>query len=219
MSIEFMGARIDLLRSDVNRSVIMIQLDRQGHRMNVLGILLAAGKGSRFDPTGASNKLLEQVAGEAVAVASARAMLAVLPTVIAVVPSEDGAVATALRATGCQVTVCPDAARGMAASLVHGVRHAPAQAWIIALADMPYVAHATIAALRDALQNGAGIAAPVMDGRRGNPVAFGARHLAELLALEGDQGARALLKAHAVTEVAVNDPGIFRDIDTAADLA
>jgi molybdenum cofactor cytidylyltransferase len=219
MSIEFMGARIDLLRFDVNRSVIMIHLDQQGQRMNVIGILLAAGKGRRFDPSGASNKLLEQAGGEAVAVASARAMLAVLPRVIAVVPSEDGAVATALRATGCEVTACPDAGRGMAASLVHGLRHAEAQAWIIALADMPYVERATIAALRGALEDGAGIAAPVMDGRRGNPVAFGARHLADLLALEGDQGARALLKAHPVTEVAVNDPGIFRDIDTVADLA
>lgn len=187
--------------------------------MNVLGILLAAGKGRRFDPSGASNKLLEQVGGEAVAVASARAMLAVLPTVIAVVPAQDGALAAALRATGCYVSACPDAARGMAASLVHGLRHAPAQAWIIALADMPYVARATIAALRGALENGAAIAVPVMDGRRGNPVGFGAVHLAELLALDGDQGARALLKTHAVTEVEVNDPGIFRDIDTAADLA
>jgi molybdenum cofactor cytidylyltransferase len=219
MSIEFMGARIDLLRFDVNKSVIMMHLDRQGQRMNVVGILLAAGKGRRFDPSGVCNKLLEQVGGEAVAVASARAMLAVLPQVIAVVPSEHGAVATALRAIGCQVSACPHAARGMAASLAHGLRHAPAQGWIIALADMPYVERATIAALRGALENGAGIAAPVMDGRRGNPVAFGALHLAELLALEGDQGARALLKVHAVTEIAVNDPGIFRDIDTAADLA
>jgi molybdenum cofactor cytidylyltransferase len=187
--------------------------------MNVLGILLAAGKGRRFDPTGARSKLLEQVGGQALAVASARAMLAVLPQVIAVVPTQDGAVAGALRATGCDVTACPDAARGMAASLVHGLRHSAAHAWIIALADMPYVERATIAALRAALENGADIAVPVMDGRRGNPVGFGAAHLAELLALDGDRGARALLKAHAVTEVAVNDPGIFRDIDTAADLA
>ncbi len=190
--------------------------------MHVVGILLAAGQGRRFDPSGRSNKLLEHAAGEQpVAVASARAMLAVLPTVIAVVPCADGGVARALRAAGCDIAVCPDAARGMAASLVHGLRHSlpQAQAWIIGLADMPYVQPATIAALRQALEQGAAIAAPVQAGRRGNPVAFSIAHLAELLTLNGDQGARALLKTHVVSEVEVHDPGIFKDIDTVADLA
>lgn len=189
--------------------------------MNVVGILLAAGQGRRFDPSGANNKLLAPLAGgEPVAVTSARAMLAVLPTVIAVVPAANGAVAAALRAIGCDVTVCPDAERGMAASLVHGLRHSlpAAQAWIIGLADMPYVERATIAALRSAVEGGAAIAAPVLAGRRGNPVAFGVAHLAELLALEGDQGARALLQTHFVNEIDVPDPGIFQDIDTASDL-
>ena len=189
--------------------------------MNVVGILLAAGRGRRFDPSGASNKLLETArGGEPVAVASARAMLAVLPKVIAVVPSSDGALARVLRAAGCEVTVCMDAERGMAASLVHGLRHSlpAAQSWIIGLADMPYVDPATISALRGALENGAAIAAPVTQGRRGNPVGFSVAHLAELLALEGDRGARALLRAHFVTELEVHDPGIFHDIDTVADL-
>lgn len=189
--------------------------------MNVIGILLAAGKGRRFDPSGNSDKLLAPLAdNEPVAVASARAMLAALPTVIAVVPSMNGGVATALRALGCEVTVCLDAERGMAASLVHGLRQSlpAAQAWVVGLADMPYVERATIAALRAALEAGAAIAAPVHAGRRGNPVAFSVVHLAELLALEGDQGARALLRAHFVTEVEVRDPGIFRDIDLPADL-
>ena len=189
--------------------------------MNVVGILLAAGQGRRFDPSGRSNKLLAPLAGVGpVAVASARAMLAVLPNVIAVVPLANGHLAQALRAIGCDVTACPDAARGMAASLVHGVRYSlpAAQAWIIGLADMPYVERATIAALRAAVEGGAAIAAPVCGGRRGNPVAFSVAHLAELLALEGDQGARAIVQAHFVTELEVHDPGIFQDIDTASDL-
>lgn len=189
--------------------------------MNLVGILLAAGKGRRFDPSGASNKLLAPLADqELVAVASARAMLAALPVVIAVVPA-DGALAAALRAAGCDVTVCADAERGMAASLVHGLRHSlpAAQAWVVGLADMPFVRSATIGALGAAIEHGAAIAAPVHAGRRGNPVAFGSAHLAALLALEGDQGARALLTTQVVTEVAVADPGIFQDIDTVADLA
>ena len=189
--------------------------------MHVVGIVLAAGQGRRFDPSGQRNKLLAPLAsGDPVAVASARAMLAVLPTVIAVVPAANTPLAHALRAIGCDVTACPYAEQGMAASLVHALRYSlpEAQGWIIALADMPFVAPATIAALRAALEDGAAIAAPVHGARRGNPVALGAAHLAELLALTGDQGARAIVQTHGVTEVPVDDPGILHDIDTAADL-
>jgi len=61
-------------------------------------------------------------------------------------------------------------------------------------------------------------AAPTFDGRRGNPVAFDAAHRDDLLALEGDQGARRLLISHPVTTIAVPDPGILRDIDSPSDL-
>jgi molybdenum cofactor cytidylyltransferase len=190
--------------------------------MNAVGILLAAGRGRRFDPLGTHNKLLQPLAdGDPVVVASARHLLSVLPHVIAVVPPDDGGVADALRALGCEVTLCADADSGMAASLVHAIRHSlpRADAWLVALGDMPYVEPGTMRALLDALAAGAGIAAPSHKGRRGNPVAFGAAQLPALLALEGDAGARGLLKSALVTVVDVDDPGIFRDIDTPTDLA
>jgi molybdenum cofactor cytidylyltransferase len=186
-----------------------------------VGILLAAGRGKRFDPSGARNKLLARLpGGDPVVVASARTLLAALPRVVAVV-AQEGEVAQALRACGCEVTVCGDAGKGMAASLVHAIRHSlpAAGAWVVALGDMPFVRPTTIRALCAALGAGAGIAAPASHGRRGNPVAFGQAHLPDLLALEGDQGARGILAAHAVTQVEVDDPGIFSDIDTPADLA
>ncbi|MGJ7918196.1 NTP transferase domain-containing protein [Massilia sp. LXY-6] len=193
-------------------------------RVLPVGILMAAGRGRRFDPLGQRNKLLQplaQAGGDPVAVASARKLLAVLPTVIAVVPPDDGGVGALLAAAGCEVTVCPDADSGMAASLVHALRHSlpydPA-AWLVALGDMPYVDPSTLQALADALAAGAPIAAPVMGGRRGNPVGFGRVHLEALLALSGDQGARQLLQTCPVSEVEVTDPGIFRDIDILTDL-
>jgi molybdenum cofactor cytidylyltransferase len=189
--------------------------------MKAVGILLAAGRGRRFDPAGKRNKLLQPLEqGDQVVAASARKLLSVLPHVIAVVPPQDGGVADALRALGCEVTVCQEADSGMAASLVHAIRHSlpGADAWLVALGDMPYVQEATLRALCDALVAGAAIAVPVTDGRRGNPVAFGAAHLPALLALQGDAGARHLLRIMPVAEVAVDDPGIFRDIDTPADL-
>ncbi len=188
--------------------------------MEPTGILLAAGRGRRFDPEGRNNKLLQQLpGGDPVVVASARLLLSCVPRVIAVVPPDDGGVADLLRALGCEVTVCPQADAGMGASLVHAIRHSlPAEGWLVALGDMPFVRAATLAALRDAVVGGAGIAVPVHGGRRGNPVVFAGSHRDALLGLGGDQGARRLLQAHPVTELEVDDPGILRDIDTPADL-
>ena len=192
--------------------------------ITLTGILLAAGRGRRFDPAGVRNKLLQRLpGGDFVVVASARTLLAVLPRVVAVVPPRDGGVADALRALGCTVTVCADADSGMGPSLAHAIRHAPldthgAGGWLVALGDMPFVADATLQALVRAIGDGAEIAAPLFDGRRGNPVAFGAIHHAALLALDGDQGARRLLASSPVTTVAVPDSGILRDIDTQGDL-
>jgi molybdenum cofactor cytidylyltransferase len=198
--------------------------------MGVVGILMAAGRGRRFDPAGARNKLLQLLpSGEPVVVASARKLLAVMPRVVAVVPPADGGVAALLAALGCEVTVCTEADSGMAASLVHVLRHSlrhslsdashVPESWLVTLGDMPHVAPSTLSALRDALAAGAPIVAPVHAGRRGNPVGFGRVHLDALLSLEGDQGARRLLQTCPVTEVAVQDPGIFLDIDTPADLS
>lgn len=189
--------------------------------MSPVGILLAAGRGRRFDPTGAASKLLQPLpGGECVVAASARALLSAVDQVIAVVRLDDGGVGDCLRALGCIVTVCPDADSGMAASLVHALRHAPADApsWLIALGDMPYVRTSTMLALRTALEQGAPIAVPLHAGQRGNPVGFGRVHREALLALSGDQGARALLKTQALRVVSVDDPGVVSDIDTVADL-
>lgn len=192
---------------------------------SLAGILLAAGRGRRFDPAGAHNKLLQRLPnGEPVVAASARLLLSCVPRVFAVVPPADGGVGKLLRALGCEVSVCPDADSGMGASLSHAVRQSvrqslPADSWLVALGDMPWVAPSTLAALRDALLGGAGIAAPLHGGQRGNPIGFGAVHRDALLAMAGEQGARRLLALHPVTGVAVDDPGILRDIDTPADLA
>jgi molybdenum cofactor cytidylyltransferase len=90
--------------------------------------------------------------------------------------------------------------------------------WIVALGDMPFVQPATIAAVAEALHGGATIAAPVFDGRRGNPVGFNGILLPELLALRGDEGARSLFRRHSFTKVTTSDAGILRDIDLPADL-
>jgi molybdenum cofactor cytidylyltransferase len=198
----------------------MVQADSTSNQ-KLVGILLAAGRGARFDPTGAQNKLMQALpGGDTVAVAAARTLLSSLSRVVAIVrPGADELVA-ALGEVGCTVVTCPDADQGMGASLVFGLSQVrDAIGWIIALADMPYVDPTSIAALIAALNHGAEIAVPVHQGQRGNPVGFSRKHLAQLLTLGGDQGARSLLNTHPVIEVVVNDAGILRDIDTMLDLA
>jgi molybdenum cofactor cytidylyltransferase len=43
--------------------------------------------------------------------------------------------------------------------------------------------------------------------------------LPELATLDGDEGARGLLRRHGAHEVVCDDPGVLRDVDTVDDLA
>ncbi|WP_233867791.1 nucleotidyltransferase family protein [Paraburkholderia adhaesiva] len=185
------------------------------------GVLLAAGTGSRFDPEGLRNKLLAPLSnGRSVAHEAAHRLLLVVPKVIAVVRPGADALAHVLNEAGCDVVFSADTARGMGASLAVGVGAAhESESWIVALADMPRIAVATIEAVARAIDEGASLAAPFYEGQRGHPVGFGLEHRDALLALDGDAGARALLSAHALTRIVVDDPGILRDVDTPADLS
>jgi molybdenum cofactor cytidylyltransferase len=189
--------------------------------LGIVGILLAAGKGRRFDPDGIKNKLLQSLpGGEPVVAAAAKSLHSVVPRVLAIIRPGADDVADCLRRLGVDIAECATADDGMAASLTHGLAlAADADGWIISLGDMPYVQPTTIAALVDALARGADIAVPVCRERRGHPVAFSRHHLPRLLALTGDKGARDLLREYPVVDIDVDDPGIHDDIDTAADMA
>ena len=98
---------------------------------------------------------------------------------------------------------------------------ADADAWVVALADVPWIASRTIEKVAYALRAGASIAAPSLRGQRGHPVGFSRRHRAALAALTGDVGARDIIMRNAaeLTLVDVDDPGILGDVDRPADLA
>ncbi|HEY6897284.1 MAG TPA: nucleotidyltransferase family protein [Rhodocyclaceae bacterium] len=184
----------------------------------IVGILLAAGSGSRFG----GDKLLHPLAdGTPIAVAAARSLATACERTLAVLRPGSAALAALLAAAGCEIVICDEASLGMGHSLATGVRAAPAAAgWLIALADMPFIQptshHSVVAALRA----GAALAAPSYQGRRGHPVGFAASWYESLIALRGDSGARALLAAAAdpITLRAVDDPGVLRDVDRPTDL-
>jgi molybdenum cofactor cytidylyltransferase len=95
-----------------------------------------------------------------------------------------------------------------------------ADGYLVALGDMPFLRRTSIAALRDALANGALLVAPYFRTRRGHPIGFSRRFLPELLSLKGDEGARRVLAAHEreLVKIPIGDPGVIRDIDTPDDL-
>jgi len=191
----------------------------------IAGILLAAGRGTRFGggkllaplPDGA----LKMPAGTAVGVTAASHLASALPDSIAVVRVGDGALSDALRRAGLRIVECASADEGMGRSLASGViATSGARGWVVALADMPWIAPATIRAVADALDAGASIGAPTYRGTRGHPVGFAPRHVAALCALEGDEGARSIITAHPdeLTLLDVDDAGIARDVDRPVDL-
>lgn len=188
--------------------------------MYCTGILLAAGRGRRFNPDGLQNKLLQCLPnGEAIALHAARQLAQVLDQTLVVVRPDAQALLALFVRHGFNTTVCADADNGMGHSLAHAVKQTMhARGWIIALADMPKIQVATIAALDAAIRDGADIAVPMHQGRRGNPVGFSDKYRDALMQSHGDRGARHLLIDADVVEVAVDDAGIFFDVDTLPDL-
>lgn len=190
----------------------------------MIGILLAAGFSRRF---GASNKLLQPMAdGRPIALAAAENLMQAVPDCIAVVRPDNTALAALLQQAGVSVFACKETELEMADSLCAAIRHsanfeAAKQGFVIALADMPYIQPATIRAVAHSLNGSASsIVIPTYHGQRGHPVAFAAQHRSELEALQGDEGARSIVKryANSVCLLPCEDAGILADIDTPQDL-
>ena len=185
----------------------------------VTGILLAAGSGSRFG----SNKLLHPLLTNLpIAVTAARNLKAVVPHSIAVVRPGAEELSALLAAEGLEIVVCANAEEGMGASLACAAAAAEGGgAFMIALADMPFIRSSTLEAVRDSLMAGTQLVAPYFRTRRGHPVGIGERYRGELLGATGDEGARRLLESHAadLVKIPVGDPGVVRDIDKPSDLA
>ena len=116
----------------------------------------------------------------------------------------------------------PNYHHGMDHSLRCGLRALPAscQAALILLADMPNLERRTVARLCRLWRPGLDYVRPVCRGRPGHPVVV-ARHLfAELAALAGDQGAKAVLEQVPKERYRVieSPPGCVQDVDTPAAL-
>ncbi|HEU4728095.1 MAG TPA: NTP transferase domain-containing protein, partial [Kofleriaceae bacterium] len=187
----------------------------------IAAIVLAAGRASRMG----SNKLVAELDGEPIVRRTVRAVLGSRARpVIVVTGHEAEAVRGALAGLDVRCVHNPDYAEGMSTSLRVGLAAAgAASAALICLGDMPRLRAEHFDAVIDAFRAGdpTEIIVPTADRKRGNPVLWPRTYFAEIAALSGDVGARALIDRHAdqVRLVAIDDPAILVDVDTPAALA
>jgi molybdenum cofactor cytidylyltransferase len=121
-----------------------------------------------------------------------------------------------------KVVVNPAYEQGMASSLQTGLSALNPQigAALIVLADQPFVRPETLDQLaRKYRHTPARIVIPSYKGVRGNPVLLDRSVFAEVMALEGDTGCRAIFGNHTerTVKLEVEDEGILLDIDNQED--
>jgi CTP:molybdopterin cytidylyltransferase MocA len=202
-------------------------------RTTVVGVLLAAGQGSRFG----SPKALIELGGQTLAERGVDLLRAGGADPIIVVTG-----AAPLRLPGTLTVYNPEWHTGMGSSLRAALRFlqsgdraadpaagpetpaAPpaADAVVVTLADQPLVGVQAVARLIDACRDGATVAVATYDGKPRNPVLLARERWAEVAEMAtGDSGARAFLRARPdlVTFIECGDVGRADDIDTPEDLA
>lgn len=182
----------------------------------IAGIILAAGSSSRM---GQPKQLLDWGGRPLVRVIAATALTAALDEVIVVTAGADTAVAAALADLPLRIVPNSRAEEGLSTSLRASIAalSAGVAAALILLGDQPFVTVAIIKALVDAWRDRrAPVVAPVFAGVRGNPVLFDRSVFAELLTIEGDQGARGVIARDParVHLVYFDDERPLLDIDT-----
>jgi len=191
-------------------------------RKRIAGILLAAGRSARM---GADNKLTLDFRGRPMVRWAAEAASASLGSELVVVTGhQDSVVREALSGIDARFIHNPDYADGLSTSLGAGLKAlgGDVDGALIVLGDMPGVSAKDLERIVAAFDPEAerAIIVPTYAGRRGNPVLWAARFFPELMALQGDVGARHLIGEHdeCVAEVELGR-GVVADIDTPQALA
>ncbi len=116
----------------------------------------------------------------------------------------------------------PSWAEGLSSSLRTGIRPLTKESpgALICLADTPFFRPETLQKVvpKDDLDQ---IVLPIFRGRPGHPKYFPKWLFPEILKLEGDEGARSILRRYKekTRTVEIHDPGILRDFDTPDDFS
>lgn len=186
--------------------------------MNVAGIVLAAGGSSRL---GRPKQLLLHRGRPLVRLAAEEAIASTCDRVIVVLGAAEAAIRPALAGLDVTIVTNPLWAEGMGSSIRSGVALAASQgcsAALLMLCDQPALDAAHLDALLDAHRHSGGVVASRYDDVLGVPAVFDQSTFADLLALQGAEGAKKVLRrAREVT--AIDWPQGAEDIDTPEDAA
>ena len=186
-------------------------------RRQVDAIILAAGSSSRMN---GQQKLLAEINGTPlVRIVTEAALASAASSVTVVVGHRGDEVANAVADLGATIVDNPDHAGGLSTSLRAGIAAlgAESDAAVILLGDMPDVGADTIDAVIDAFEPDLGrhVVVPTYEGKAGNPVLWSRRFYPELSSLEGDKGAREMIRTHADAVAWVKaGPSVTHDVDT-----
>ena len=185
----------------------------------IAAIVLAAGLARRMG----RQKLLLDLKGKPVIRWSIEGVLQHVDDCIVVTGRDDAALRTALRDLSVRFAVNPRPQDGQGSSIAVGAAalEPSTAAALVVLGDQPLTPPSVIPALLAAQQaSGKAIAAPSYRGTRGTPVLFAASVFAELRALAGDSGARAVVQARSDrVEILDVDVAMPADVDTPEDFA
>jgi molybdenum cofactor cytidylyltransferase len=186
----------------------------------IAGVVLAAGSGSRFGGA----KQLAELDSRPLLEHALRAVEAVpaIERIVVVLGARADEVRAGVDFGTSEVVLCEDWETGQSASLRRGIAAiaADAQAAVITLGDMPRVTPQVIARFADvAAEHGPlARARAVYDGVPGHPVVLGRAYFHAVAELEGDLGARELLRRIGVFKVECAHLCSPIDVDTPADL-
>jgi molybdenum cofactor cytidylyltransferase len=181
------------------------------------GLVLAAGSGSRFG----GPKQVAELRGRPLIELAIETMSAVpaIERIVVALGAEADLVRARADLTGTEVVVTPGWEEGIAASLRAGVAAlAETEAVVVTLADQPLITPQVVAAVLDRSESRAPAARATYDGRPGHPVVIKRELYADVLALEGDAGARDLLELAGVATIECGHLASDHDVDTRADL-
>lgn len=181
-------------------------------------ILLAAGSSSRL---GRPKQLIE-IDGEPLVVSQAKALLSLQPACVLVVcGAGEAQVSEALADLPVRLVRNPGWAQGMGSSLACGIRAMPerVRAALVLLCDQWNVSAPDLQRLVEAWGENPRAAILSASEEASGPPAILPREMFERLSrLEGDVGARKILKRWHGTVHTVPIPGASADIDTAEDI-
>ena len=184
---------------------------------HVAAVILSAGESSRMGRT----KQLLPWRGKPLLWHAARAAIGEeIEDVIIVVGSDGELIRKALNDLKVKFVENPEWRLGQSTSIQAGLKSLPEMtgAVIFLLADQPQISPALVRALIEKHATTlAPIIAPLVDGKRGNPVLFDRIGFDDLMNIQGDTGGRELFSRYPVEWLEWHDSGALLDIDTEDD--